>query len=38
VDIPVDRTSAPNEACELVAVATLVRSGSLTIELHGRQS
>lgn len=38
VDIPVDRTSAPNEACELVAVATLARSGSLTIELHGRQS
>jgi hypothetical protein len=38
VDIPVDLTPPPNEACELVAVATLARSGSLTIELHGRQS
>jgi hypothetical protein len=38
VDIPVDLTPPPNEACELVAVATLARSGSLTIELRGRQS
>jgi hypothetical protein len=38
VDIPVDLTPPPNEACELVAVATLARSGRLTIELRGRQS
>jgi hypothetical protein len=37
-DIPVDDvTPQPNEQCELVAVATLARSGHLTVELHGRQ-
>lgn len=38
-DVPVDDvTPQPNEACELVAVATLARSGRVTVELHGRQS
>jgi hypothetical protein len=38
-DIPVrDVTSAPSEACELVAVATLARSGRVTVALRGRQS
>jgi hypothetical protein len=36
VDIPVDITSGPNEACELVGVATLARSGRVTVELRGR--
>jgi hypothetical protein len=38
-DVPVkDVTSQPNQACELVAVATLARSGHLTVALRGRQS
>ena len=38
-DVSVDDvTSQPTEACELVAVATLARSGRLTVELRGRQS
>ena len=38
-DVPVnDVTPGQNQACELVAVATLARSGHVTVELHGRQS
>lgn len=38
-DVPVDEvTAGPNEACELVAVATLARSGHVTIVLRGRQT
>jgi hypothetical protein len=38
-DIPVnDVTPQPNEECELVAVATLARSGHVTVALRGRQS
>lgn len=36
-DVPVDDVmSAPSEACELVAVATLARSGRVTVALRGR--
>ena len=38
MDIPVDLTPPPNEQCELVAVATLARSGRVTVLLGGRQS
>ena len=38
VAIPVDLTPRPHEQCELVAVATLARSGRVTVELRGRQS
>jgi hypothetical protein len=38
-DVPVHAvTAGPNEQCELVAVATLARSGHLTVMLRGRQS
>ena len=37
VDIPT-YTPEQNEACEVVAVATLARSGRVTVELRGRQS
>ena len=38
-DIPVnDVTGQPSEECELVAVATLARSGRVTVVLRGRQS
>ena len=38
-DIPVDDvTGQPSEQCELVAVATLARSGHVTVVLRGRQS
>lgn len=36
--IPVDLMPGPHEQCELVAVATLARSGRVTVELRGRQS
>ena len=36
VDIPVDFTPGPSETCELVGVATLARSGRVTVELRGR--
>ena len=36
VDVPVDITSGQSEACELVGVATLARSGRVTVELRGR--
>jgi hypothetical protein len=38
LDIPIDLTAGPGEECELVAVATLARSGHVTILLRGRQS
>jgi hypothetical protein len=38
MDIPIDLTPRPGEACELVAVATIARSGRVTILLRGRQS
>jgi hypothetical protein len=31
-------TPDPNQTCELVAVATLARSGRVTVALRGRQS
>jgi hypothetical protein len=31
-------TADPNQTCEVVAVATLDRSGRVTVELRGRQS
>jgi hypothetical protein len=38
-DVPVDDvTPQPNLTCELVAVATLARSGRVTVALRGRQS
>ena len=37
-DIPVNTvTSQPQQQCELVAVATLARSGRVTVVLRGRQ-
>jgi hypothetical protein len=38
MDIPVDLAPRPHEQCELVAAATLARSGRVTVELRGRQS
>ena len=38
LDVPVPFTAASQEQCELVAVATLARSGRLRVELRGRQS
>jgi hypothetical protein len=38
VPVPIDYTPQPNQECELVAVATLARSGSVTVALRGRQS
>ena len=38
MDIPVDVTPGQGEACELVAVATVARSGRVTVVLRGRQS
>jgi hypothetical protein len=38
VPIPANYTPPQNEQCELVAVATLARSGRVTIELRGRPS
>jgi hypothetical protein len=37
-DIPINFTPEPHQACEVVAVATLARSGRVTVELRGRQS
>jgi hypothetical protein len=37
MDISTDVTPRPGEACELVGVATLARSGRVTVELRGRQ-
>jgi hypothetical protein len=38
-DVPVlDVTAQPRQECELVAAATLARSGRLTVELRGHQS
>ena len=37
MDIPT-YTAGPQQACELVAVATLARSGRVTVALRGRQS
>jgi hypothetical protein len=38
MDISIDLAPRPHEQCELVAVATLARSGRVTVELRGRQS
>jgi hypothetical protein len=38
VPIPLDYTPQPRQQCELVAVATLARSGRVTVVLRGRQS
>jgi hypothetical protein len=38
LDVPVPSTAGLQEECELVAVATLARSGRLRVELRGRQS
>ena len=36
LDISTDVTPRPGEGCELVGVATLARSGRVTVELRGR--
>ena len=39
IDLPVgDVTPQPRQKCELVAAATLARSGRVTVELRGRHS
>jgi hypothetical protein len=38
LDVPISFTSDPRATCELVAVATLARSGRVRVELRGRHS
>jgi hypothetical protein len=38
ISIPLDYSAEPNQECELVAVATLARSGRVTVVLRGRRS
>jgi hypothetical protein len=38
LDVPISFTPDPRATCELVAVATLARSGRVRVELRGRHS